>query len=128
MFAQMTIGKKLGISLGALVLLTLGLGLVAWRAVNNLSMELDTAIHKTAVKVDLIANVGKRLNEVAAADRGIMLGYMNKDDDFVQRNTTEDGGRAENAVDEQMKRNEALACDRGGQGPDGWHGSGPCGI
>lgn len=107
MFAQMTIGKKLGISLGALVLLTLGSGLVAWRAVSNLSMELDTAIHKTAVKVDLIANVGKRLNEVAAADRGIMLGYMNKDDDFVQRNTQKMTA-ARKRVDEQMSEMKPL--------------------
>ena len=102
MFAQMTIVKKLGISLGVLVLLTLSLGYVAWRAVTNLSTELDTAIHKTAVKIDLTAGVGKRLNEVAVADRGIMLGYMNKDDDFVQRNTL----RMEDArkqIDEQMK-------------------------
>jgi methyl-accepting chemotaxis protein len=101
MFAQMTIVKKLGISLGLLVLLTLGLGYVSWRAVTNLSMELDTAIHKTAVKVDLLANVGKRLNEVAAADRGIMLGYMNKDDEFVQRNRVKmDAARKH--IDEQM--------------------------
>ncbi len=101
MFARMTIAKKLGISLGVLVLLTLGLGYVSWRAVTSLSMELDTAIHKTAVKIDLTANVGKRLNEVALADRGIMLGYMNKDQDFVRRNTVkmED---ARKRVDEQM--------------------------
>ena len=101
MFARMTIVKKLGISLGVMVLLTLGLGYVSWRAVTSLSMELDTAIHKTAVKIDLAANVGKRLNEVALADRGIMLGYMNKDQDFVRRNTVlmED---ARKRVDEQM--------------------------
>lgn len=101
MLAQMTIVKKLGVSLGLLVLLTIGLGYVSWRAVTNLSMELDTAIHKTAVKVDLIASVGKRLNEVAAADRGIMLGYMNKDDDFVERNR-EKMDAARKSIDEQM--------------------------
>jgi len=107
MFAQMTIAKKLGISLGTLILLTLGLGYTAWRSVNNLSMELDTAIHKTALKVDLTANVGKRLNEVAVADRGVMLGYMNKDANFVQRNIQK-METARKLIDEQMKEMRPL--------------------
>jgi methyl-accepting chemotaxis protein/methyl-accepting chemotaxis protein-1 (serine sensor receptor) len=107
MLANMTIVKKLGISLGILVLLTLGLGYVSWRAVTTLSMELDTAIHKTAVKVDLAANVGKSLNEVAAADRGIMLGYMNKNDDFVQR-SKEKMDVARKRIDAQMNEMRTL--------------------
>src|SRR5579863_1215076 len=87
MWNQMTIGKKLGFSLGALMTLTLGLGFAAWHAVSSLSAELDTAVSKTAVKLDLANALGKRLNEIAAANRGVMLAYMNKDERFVEENS-----------------------------------------
>ena len=89
MFAQMTIGKKLGFSLGALMVLTLGLGASAWYAISGLSAELDTAVNKTAVKLDKSNALSKRLYSISSANRGIMLGYMNHDDQFVETNVRE---------------------------------------
>jgi len=101
MFAQMTIGKKLGISLGVLVLLTAGLGYSAWHAVSGISEQLDTAVNKTAVKMDLISNLGARVNEIASANRGAMLGYMNKDAKFAETSTVK--------IDVARKRADELA-------------------
>ncbi len=84
MFTKMTIGKKLGFSLGALLALTLGLGYVAWHAVSAMGEQLDTAVNKTSVKLDLIDETGQRLNDVSVSNRGVMLGYMNHDAGFVE--------------------------------------------
>lgn len=86
MFANMTVGKKLGISVGIMASLAIILGIVAWYSVTVLSGELNTAVRKTAVKIDLTSNIGKRVNELSAADRGVMLGYTTKDEDSVRRN------------------------------------------
>jgi methyl-accepting chemotaxis protein/methyl-accepting chemotaxis protein-1 (serine sensor receptor) len=101
MFAQMTIGKKLGFSLGALILLTLSLGCSAWYSMRALSAELDEAVNKTAVKLDLSNALSKRLYAIAAANRGIMLGYINHDDKFVQMNQ-QSIADAEKRVGEQI--------------------------
>ncbi len=101
MFAQMTIQKKLGASVGLLVLLTVGLGVASWYAINNLSDELYTAIGKTAPKIDMTANIGKRVNEMAAADRGAMLGYITHNEDFTRR-SIEKMEAARTRIDEQI--------------------------
>ena len=101
MFEQMTIGKKLGLSLGALLTLTLALGYGAWNAVDSLKAELDTSLNKTAVKLDLSNAVGKRMNEISAANRGMMLGYMNHDAKFVEFNIRK-RDVAQKRVDEQL--------------------------
>jgi methyl-accepting chemotaxis protein len=110
MFAKMTIGKKLGFSLGAILALTLGLGYVAWRAVGAMGDQLDTAVNKTSVKLDLIDETAQRLNEVAAANRGVMLGYMNRDAGFVENNIKKMDA-ARKRVDEQMKEIRPLLTD-----------------
>jgi hypothetical protein len=66
---QMTIGKKLGISFSVMLALTMGLGFVAWTAVSSLGQQLDQAINRTAVKLDLAQAVGKRVQELAASSR-----------------------------------------------------------
>ena len=86
MFARMTIGKKLGMSLGLLVILTLGLGFIAWHAVSTLSSQLDTAINKTNAKIVLSDDISQLTDQISAANRGMMLGYMNKDAKFVEKN------------------------------------------
>jgi methyl-accepting chemotaxis protein len=86
MFAQWTIGKKLGLSLGFLVILTLAVGYVAWHAVSSLSDQLDTAINKTTVKILLGDDISQLVDQISADNRGLMLGYMNKDVKFAQSN------------------------------------------
>lgn len=86
MFAQWTIGKKLGLSLGFLVILTLAVGFVAWRAVSSLGDQLDTAINRTTAKILLADHISQLTDQISADNRGMMLGYMNKDAKFVQSN------------------------------------------
>lgn len=107
MFAQMTIGKKLGFTLGFMVALILGLGAVAWYAVSSLSQELDTAINKTAVKVDMAEDVAKRMNEVSENVRGAMLGYMNHDPKFAE-SSQEKITNARQLLDERLKTMQPL--------------------
>jgi len=89
MFAQMTIGRKLGISLGALLALTFGLGYASWYAVGCIGAQLDTAITKTAPKLDYSTAIGRRADEVMAANRAAMLGYTSHDASFVDKNLKE---------------------------------------
>lgn len=107
MFAQMTIGKKLGLSIGMMASLSTLLGVVAWYSVAVLGGELDAAVRKTAVKIDLTSNLGKRVNEISAADRGIMLGYINKDQDAVRR-SIDKRQAARNRVTEQLSQMRPL--------------------
>jgi methyl-accepting chemotaxis protein len=86
MSEQMTIGTKLGRSVGTLVALTAVLGYVSWHAVSGLSEALDTAVNKTAVKIDLALSVAEGENAVSSANRGIMLAYVNKDSQFLEAN------------------------------------------
>ena len=102
MFEQMTIGKKLGISLGALLTLTLGLGYTAWHAVSSLGDELDTAVIKTAPKLDYANAIGRRVSEMVASNRAVMLGYVNHDTAFAEANLKKMDD-ARKILDERMK-------------------------
>jgi len=103
MFAHMTIGKKLGLSLGILVILTLALGFVAWHAVSTLTEQLDTAINKTTAKIVLADQISQLTDEISADNRGLMLGYMAKDPKFVERNI-EDMADKRRTVDEALQQ------------------------
>ena len=102
MFAQLTIGRKLGISLGILNALTLVLGYSSWYSVGRMAEELDTAVNKTAVKLDLAESIGKTMNELATGNRGAMLGHMNRDARFAETNLNKFAD-ARKRLDEQMK-------------------------
>ena len=107
MFAHMTVGKKLGLSVGMMASLATTLGVIAWYSVTALGRALDTAVKQTAVKIDLTSNIGKRVNEISAADRGVMLGYVNKDGDAVRRNLDKRKA-ARNRVNEQISQMRPL--------------------
>ena len=103
MFAQMTIGKKLGMSLGLLVILTLALGYVAWHAVSTLTGQLDTAINKTTAKIVLADDISQLTDQISADSRGLMLGYMNKDSRFVEKNI-EDMANKRRTVENEIQQ------------------------
>ena len=65
MKSRITIGKKLAISLGVVQALTFGLGYAAWNAIGSLGREMDQAVNRTAVKLDLAQAIGKRVQELA---------------------------------------------------------------
>jgi methyl-accepting chemotaxis protein len=102
MFTQMTIGKKLGFSLGVLLALTLGLGYAAWRSVSALGGELDTQVTKTAPKLDYASEIGGSVYKVIASNRAAMIGYMNHDPKFVEMSLAK-GEARHKILDERIK-------------------------
>jgi methyl-accepting chemotaxis protein len=102
LFEQMTIGKKLGLSLGALLALTLGLGYAAWHAASTLGEELDVAVTKTAPKLDYANAIGRRVSQLVAANRAVMLGYVNHDTAFAETNIKKMDD-ARKTLEERMK-------------------------
>lgn len=83
---HMSIGKKLGGSISILLLLILGLGYVAWSTLSRLSRELDQAVTRTAVMLDLIQAIGKRDQECVSDSRGAALAYASRDAAGVETN------------------------------------------
>ena len=79
MKSQMTTGKKLGGSFGVMLALIVGLGCAAWHAVASLGSELDEAVNKSAVNIDLSQALAKRAQEVLALSRGLAFSYLNRD-------------------------------------------------
>jgi methyl-accepting chemotaxis protein/methyl-accepting chemotaxis protein-1 (serine sensor receptor) len=79
MFSQFTIGKKLGLSVGALLALALSMGFAAWSAIGRVNAELDVALNKTAVTLDLTQAIGKRAQETVSDSRGAALAYATGD-------------------------------------------------
>lgn len=102
MFEKMTIGTKLGLTLGALLTLTMGLGYTAWYSVSSLGAELDTAVIKTAPKLDYANAIGRRMSEMIAANRAAMLGYMNHDAAYAGANLKK-MDEARKTLEERMK-------------------------
>ena len=75
----MTIGKKLYLSFGAAIGLTVLLGLSALYSVNDLSGLLHEAVTDTAHKAVLAGNIGAETVAMLAAERGIILRAYMKD-------------------------------------------------
>jgi methyl-accepting chemotaxis protein len=69
----MTIGKKLGISVGVLLLLLMALGVAAWSSLGRVAGELDETLNRTAVALDLVQAIGKRAQETVSDSRGAAL-------------------------------------------------------
>ncbi|MGD0365441.1 MAG: methyl-accepting chemotaxis protein [Bryobacteraceae bacterium] len=79
MRSQMTIGKKLILCLAAMLLAVLGLAYSSWWATGKLGGLLDSAINKTAVKMDLCGNLGKAVAEMGSLERGAALSVAMND-------------------------------------------------
>ena len=84
--AHLSIGRKLGGSISMLLLLILGLGFVSWSSLGRLSHELDQAVTRTAVMLDLIQAIGKRDQECVSDSRGAALAYASRDQAGVDVN------------------------------------------
>lgn len=86
MYRRMSLEWRLGLSVGAVVAMTLVLGVAGWHAVAALGEELNTTIGKTAVKLDKAGAIGKRLYEVNVSNRALMISFMTGDEAGVQKN------------------------------------------
>jgi methyl-accepting chemotaxis protein/methyl-accepting chemotaxis protein-1 (serine sensor receptor) len=73
MKSNWTVGKKLGISFGALIVLISGLGLSSLSALSNLHAALATTASKTARKSELAAIINQTQAEMAAAERSMVM-------------------------------------------------------
>jgi methyl-accepting chemotaxis protein len=80
----MTIGRKLTASFAAMLVVTLALGIYSLKAISNLSDSLDTAINKTAKKIELVNAVTTARSDFLAAQRGIVMYTFNKSDAGVE--------------------------------------------
>jgi methyl-accepting chemotaxis protein len=80
MKSQMTIGKKMMLAFGGLLLLQFALGYVALSNVGRLGGLLGEAVDATAVKLDLAGALRARLQEMIAAVRGAQLAFINDDE------------------------------------------------
>jgi len=77
---HMTIGKKLGFCVGALLVLIVSLGLAAWITLGSVSAQLDDVVNRTAVAIDQVQGAGKRVQETMSDARGAALSYGNGDE------------------------------------------------
>lgn len=79
MKTRMTVGKKLGIGLGALILLLLGMGLSSLIAVSKLETALNAEGTVTVHKVELAGQINDLSSNMAADERGMIMFAAAKD-------------------------------------------------
>jgi methyl-accepting chemotaxis protein/methyl-accepting chemotaxis protein-1 (serine sensor receptor) len=75
----MTVGKKLMLSVGAMMALVLVLAYSTLSSLDGLGQNLHTVITKTTKKVDLIGEVNVGISNMSRAQRGLVLYSMLKD-------------------------------------------------
>jgi len=79
MTSQMTIGKKLYISFGAALALTLGVGFLGTNGIDKVSTSNDRLINIYAKKRNQATTVGTQTTAILAAERGILVRSYMKD-------------------------------------------------
>jgi methyl-accepting chemotaxis protein/methyl-accepting chemotaxis protein-1 (serine sensor receptor) len=89
--ARLTIGKKLTLGVGALVLSTLGLGFASLKAIATLGNSLDAAVNGTGRKVDLIGGIQTTFADLKSDSVSEQLAYTIK---AMDRHSESQGGSA----------------------------------
>jgi len=84
MQSKMTIGKKLLISVGSLLVMSLALGLASLYSINQLAEKLDIATQKTARRMRLAGMIDAAGSEMLAAQRGMLAYGFGKSRDGVE--------------------------------------------
>jgi methyl-accepting chemotaxis protein len=69
----LTTGQKLIASFAGMLVATLLLGIASLIAISKLSSSLDTAVHKTTRKIQLIDSVDNSKSDLLAAQRGVIM-------------------------------------------------------
>jgi len=89
MKSQMTIGKKLLLCFGAMLVALIGLGYSSWSSIGGLSALLDKAVHKTAVKTEMAGRMAMDVGDMLSIDRGIAFRLLRDErDKMAQYNQT----------------------------------------
>ena len=84
--ATFTIGKKLFLGTGALVLFTFALGATALVSINNVNDRLHDIVNSTVKKQSLAHTMSADISELAGITRGMVIRGMVKDDAAQQAN------------------------------------------
>jgi len=90
----MTVGKKLMLGYGGMLLMAVVLAVAALYSVGSLGAELDQAINVTGKKVALIQEIQSNLFKMRACQRGVMLFAMQSLPEKMQSNKQEFESRA----------------------------------
>src|ERR1035441_10433011 len=76
---QMTIGRKLFLSFGAALVLTLAMSFLALNDIGNLGGMTDKLVKVSAKKQSLSGDINTRMADILAAERGILVRAYMKD-------------------------------------------------
>src|SRR5664279_1358268 len=76
---QMTIGRKLFLSFGAAMVLTLAVSFLALNDIGNLGGVTDRLVKVNAKKQALSGDINTRMADILAAERGVLLRAYMKD-------------------------------------------------
>lgn len=84
MLRQMTIGKKLLISVGSVLLMSVAQGLTSLKSTTDLNTSLENATQKTARRLQLVGLIDAAGSDMLAAERGIIMNSFAKQQAGVQ--------------------------------------------
>jgi methyl-accepting chemotaxis protein/methyl-accepting chemotaxis protein-1 (serine sensor receptor) len=84
MHSKMTIGGKLLISVGSLLLMTIALGVAYLTSINQMTDKLDSSIRKTARRTKLAGDMDGADSDMLAGQRGIILYTYGKNKEGVE--------------------------------------------
>jgi methyl-accepting chemotaxis protein/methyl-accepting chemotaxis protein-1 (serine sensor receptor) len=96
--SQMTIGKKLMLALGSLLLVALSMGVSCVLSVRSLSGTLQTATDITAKKILLGSEIEAQLFRLRSCQRGVMLFEFYKLPEKIRSNKEEFESRTDNTT------------------------------
>src|SRR5271166_5312961 len=85
MTSRMTIGKKLLVSVGVLLLLDLLHGFASLNSISGLTARLDNATQKTARRIKLAGVVALAGTEMLAGERGVVVYSFGKSPEMVEK-------------------------------------------
>jgi methyl-accepting chemotaxis protein/methyl-accepting chemotaxis protein-1 (serine sensor receptor) len=86
MLNQMTIGRKLSLCFGALLVLAIGQSYGSLSSINSLNKDLQTEVSKTSKKLELAGAMATQANEMRTAQRGAVMYSLTNDTAQVEKN------------------------------------------
>ncbi len=115
MKSRMTIGTKLMLSVGSLLVLILGLDYASLRAIGILRSHLDETANNTAKKVELAGEMKATVAEMRKSARGAVLGAVLKDEAELRTSHEEFTADAQKLNDLLKQFRPLLVTERGKQ-------------
>jgi methyl-accepting chemotaxis protein/methyl-accepting chemotaxis protein-1 (serine sensor receptor) len=111
--SQLSIGKKLTVAFGAMLIVALGLAFGSLYSAGGLSKELDTVVNQTARRVQLIGQLRVQLTLMRNALRGVLLYAMHNELDKVRSNQRDFVNRTADLEQVLKEVKPMLETDRG---------------